>query len=111
MSGGYWDYKDSSLKSEIFGWSWSDDAPIKNVFEDKEISILVYDVFGLMHDFDWYKSGDTCEETWLKKKNEFKKKWFKRGRKDICKNIVDSSIEELRKELYKTFLGEEKVNE
>jgi len=37
MSGGCFNYIDSQLKSEIFGWS---DKP-RNVFKDKEISQLV----------------------------------------------------------------------
>ena len=72
MSGGRFDYKDSELKSEIYGWT---DEP-ENVFEDMEISELVWDVLDLIHDFDWYASGDTCKETYLKAKAEFKKKWF-----------------------------------
>lgn len=58
MSGGYFNYMDSQLKSEVFDWSdqWG------NAFEDQEISELVWDIFDLMHDFDWYKSDDTCAE-------------------------------------------------
>lgn len=43
------------------------------VFEDREISELVWDVFDLIHSYDWYASGDTCKETYLKGKAEFKK--------------------------------------
>ena len=64
MSGGRFEYIDGRLKDEIFGWT---DKP-GNVFEDKEISELVWDVLDLIHDFDWYASGDTCKETYLKKK-------------------------------------------
>lgn len=46
MSGGRFDYKDSSLKGEIYGWT---DKP-SNVFEDREISELVWDVLDLIHD-------------------------------------------------------------
>ena len=69
MSGGYFDYRDSYLKNEIFGWC-DDDNP-RNVFEDREISELVWDVLTLIHDFDWYKSDDTCKDTYLKKKAIF----------------------------------------
>ena len=100
MSGGRFNYQDSMLKTEIFGWS---DKPT-NVFEDREISALVFDVFDLIHDFDWYKSGDTSEEFWQKKKSIFKKKWFG-SRSARLKSIINESIEELRKELYDT-IGE-----
>ena len=98
MSGGRFDYTDSRLKSEIFGWS---DRP-SNVFEDREISELVWDVLDLVHDFDWYVSGDTCEETYLKAKSEFKKKWFD-NRGVRVRRIVDEALKQTRDELYKTF--------
>ena len=98
MSGGRFNYTDSTLKSEIFGWT---DIP-RNVFEDREISELVWDVLGLIHDYDWYASGDTCEETYLKAKAEFKKKWFS-NRGVRIRRIVDDAIEECKNELYETF--------
>jgi len=102
MSGGYFNYEDSNLKCEIFGFG----NTCTNVFEDKEISQLIYDVFDLIHDFDWYRSGDTCEDNWLKKKRAFKKKWlYKNSRETRTKEIIDSSIEELKQELYKTYLA------
>lgn len=100
MSGGRFDYCDSQLKSLIFGY---DDKCI-NRFEDKEISQLVFDVLDLIHDYDWYDSGDTCEETWLKKKAAFKKKWLRKNSEPArTKQIIDESIESLRKELYSSF--------
>lgn len=98
MSGGRFDYIDSRCKDEIFGWS---DKP-RNIFEDREISELIWDVFGLIHDYDWYASGDTCEETYLKAKAIFKKKWLKRDDERV-KRVVDNAIDEVRQELYKTY--------
>jgi hypothetical protein len=98
MSGGRFDYADSLLKDEIFGWT---DAP-KNVFEDREISELVWDVLDLIHDFDWYASGDTCKETYLKKKAEFKKKWLT-NRGVRVRRIVDDALKQAKDELYETF--------
>ena len=98
MSGGHFDYIDSRLKNEIFRW---DDKPC-NVFEDREISLLVWDVLDLIHDYDWYVSGDTCEETYLEAKEKFKKKWFS-NRGVRVRKIVDDAVNELRSELYKTF--------
>ena len=65
MSGGRFDYIDSRCKSEIFGW----DDRFRNVFEDREISELIFDVFDLIHDYDWYASGDTGEGKWLTAKD------------------------------------------
>ena len=99
MSGGRFDYKDQYLRDEIFGWrdAWC------NVFEDREISELVWDVLELVHDFDWYDSGDTCEDTWLKKKAAFKEKWLLNEGSDRVKRIIDDTIQEVKVELYKTF--------
>lgn len=108
MSGGRFDYKDSSLKSEIFGWT---DRP-SNVFEDREISELVWDVLNLIHDYDWYACGDTCKETYLKAKAEFKKKWLGGNRGVRVRRIVDDALSECRTELYETFgLSDEEVSE
>jgi hypothetical protein len=98
VSGGRFDYVDGRLKGEIFGWT---DKPI-NVFEDREISELVWDVLDLIHDFDWYASGDTCKETWLKAKGKFKKKWFS-NRGVRVRQIVDDALHQVRAELYETF--------
>lgn len=98
MSGGRFNYIDSSLKVEIFGWG---DKPT-NVFEDREISELVWDVFDLIHDFDWYVSGDTGKETYLKAKSDFKKKWFS-NRGVRIRQIVDDAIHQVKTELYETF--------
>ena len=98
MSGGRFDYVDSRCKSEIFGWA---DKPT-NVFEDKEISALIWDVFDLIHDYDWYASGDTCEETYLKAKAKFKQKWLKHDEKRV-RMVIDNAIDEVREELYKTY--------
>lgn len=98
MSGGRFDYVDSRLKDEIFGWP---DKP-SNVFEDREISELVWDVLDLIHDYDLYASGDTGKETYLKAKAKFKKKWFS-NRGVRVRTIVDEALKECKEELYETF--------
>lgn len=103
MSGGQFSYLDSQLKHEIFGWS---DKP-GNVFEDKEISALAWDLLDLIHEFDWYVSGDNSEEDYLQAKREFKAKWLAHD-SARCRQIVDEAIAEVRAELYKTFDIEEK---
>lgn len=103
MSGGRFDYADSRLKNEIFAYH---DEPY-NVFEDREISELVWDVLTLIHDYDWYASGDTCKDTYLKKKAAFKKKWFSNSGVRV-RRIVDDAVDELKRELYETFsIGED----
>ena len=98
MSGGRFCYVDSQLKSEIFGWV---DKP-RNVFEDREISELVWDVLDLIHEYDWYESGDTGKDDYLKVKRKFKNKWFGDSSKRQ-KKIIDEAIADLKKELYETW--------
>ena len=100
MSGGIFNYADGNLKSEMFGYG---DKPI-NVMEDDEVSELVWDVLNLIHDLDYYQSGDTCRETYIESKKEFKKKWFG-NRKIRIEKIVDKKIERLREEV-KEMIGE-----
>lgn len=104
MSGGKFDYKDMELQSEIFGCG---NKPT-NVFEDIEISELVWDTLNLIHDFDWYACGDTPEDNYLKAKAVFKKKWLS-DQEMRAKKIVDEAIAQLRDELYKTFLSTNKT--
>lgn len=98
MSGGNFNYVDATLKDEIYGWSdtWH------NVFEDREISELVWDILNLIHDYDLYVSSDTCKETYLNAKAEFKRKWLS-NRGVAVRRTIDTAIEELKAELYETY--------
>ena len=40
---------------------------------DRELNELVEDLAKLFHDREWYLSGDTCEDTWDKSRNDFYK--------------------------------------
>ncbi len=101
MSGGHFNYEDSQLKNTIF--DWEDKA--SNQFQDPEISELVFDVLTLIHDYDWYISGDTSRETWLEAKLDFKKKWLRKNNVDTLEKIIESRIEATRSEL-KEMLGD-----
>lgn len=99
MSGGHFNYLDSSLKNEMFGWS----DKFHNVLDDRELSELVWDILDLLHDYDWYISGDTGEDSWIGARKEFKDKWLNAERKDMVKRMIDDAVEECRKELYRTY--------
>lgn len=96
MSGGKFYGADTAARDTIFQYS---NEPI-NVFEDREISELVWDVFDLIQSLDYYKSHDTSSETYLKEKAEFKKKWLGGNRDLRIRKIVDEAIENLGLELY-----------
>lgn len=108
MSGGHFGYQNDSLCERItgeypdYGESGrknSKDAARNNRLEDAEISELVYDVFCLIHSYDWYFCGDTCKETYLEDVRLFKEKWFSAVRPARLKNYIDAKIDETRKEL------------
>lgn len=99
MSGGCFDYKDRALKDEIFGWS----GKFVNALEDREISEIVWDVFDLLYAYDYYASGDTGKDRWDEARKAFKEKWLLPERNEIVKRIVDSALDDARKELYDTF--------
>ena len=115
MSGGRFNYNDGTLFRDIFGWGIDYDYDLRrpendanrkeirrqNVFEDKEISELIYDVFCLIRSYDWYASGDTGEDDYQKDVKYFKKKWLAPTSDERYKEIVDKSIEECKEELYK----------
>ena len=63
---------------------------------------MIWDVFDLIHAYDWYASGDTGEEKYLKAKADFKKKWLKHDESRV-QMVIDDAIDEVRQELYKTY--------
>lgn len=114
MSGGHFNYDNDRLCEQIYGWRLSANygdrgfnksktARFINPLDDLVISELVFDVFCLLHSFDWYKSGDTCEETYRADVKRFKDKWLGRLSGDRVKEIVDDEIIRLHAELYKAF--------
>ena len=101
MSGGHFNYKDSDLKNEIFDW----EDKVTNQFEDLEISQLVFDVLELIHEYDWYISGDTGRENYLEAKRAFKKKWLRGNNVDTLREIIDDKLVATSLEL-KEMLGD-----
>lgn len=114
MSGGHWNYSNDTLANEIFGWGMSPDcgddgfsqskhAARINPMEDQEISEMLWDMFCLMHSYDWYRSADTCEETYRKDVERFKKKWLGKPIKARVQKVVSQELERVREEVYRTF--------
>ena len=122
MSGGHWDYGQCNLGYEMFPgcdvcYGLGDDSRSKysnytssvklarkiNPMEDKQLSELVFDVLCLVYSADWYKSGDTGEDTYLEDVKYFKQKWLKQKPENIVKSEIDKAIAETREGLYKSF--------
>lgn len=84
----------------------------ENPLGDPEISALVYDVFCLLHSYDWAESGDTDFDVYQKDVAIFKDRWFKRARVDRIKEMIDISTKKLKEELYMAFgLQPESISE
>lgn len=119
MSGGHFNYANDNLCEELFGWnmradygdngfSQSTKARRINPLEDAELSELVYDVFCLLHSYDWYVSGDTCPETYREDIKRFKQKWLKTTASQRCKRQIDLQLAECKNELYRIFDADDK---
>lgn len=120
MSGGLWNYENDSTAREIFGWNMSVDygnkgfsqsilARKRNPLEDKIISELVWDVFCLLHSFDWYSCGDTGEDTYKKDLKYFKNKWLKVTPNELVQREIDRTLVQARAELMCSLLDVEDV--
>ena len=113
MSGGHWMYQNDTVAQEIFGWNMSPDygergfkqaalARKSNPLEDKQLSELAWDLFCILHSYDWYASGDTGEETYREDVERFKRKWLRRSDGELARREIDVALEETRMELYET---------
>lgn len=126
MSGGCWNYMNDSTANEILGYhiyvGYGMDSERyeknyrmvvrENPLGDPEISALVYDVFCLLHSYDWAESGDTDFDVYQKDVAIFKDRWFKRARVDRIKEMIDISTKKLQEELYTAFgLQPESISE
>ena len=94
MSGGSYSYIYSTLSMEC-----------SNRMYDAEMNDLIEDLCDLLHDLEWWQSGDTSEERYRKALCEFKTKWFKGNRKERLKGYIDEQIGAVRSELY-SLIGE-----
>lgn len=120
MSGGTWNYANDTLAGDIFGWGMNVDyglnreehrisamrARIADPLEDKELSELVFDVFCLLHSYDWYTCADTGEDTYRADVKAFKDKWLKRSGQQRIKDEIEKALAETRINLYRDLLGE-----
>ena len=89
FSGGSYDYKyyvvDDYYNGKMF---------------DAELNDLINDLVKIMHDVEWWQSGDTLEEDYRESVKKFKNKWFGQTRSKRLKTIIDNELENKRKELY-----------
>lgn len=119
MSGGHFDYRNDNLCHDIFGWGISPDygdhgfsqsklARRVDPLDDILMSELVFDVFCVLHSYDWWQSGDTGEDTYRADVQRFKDKWLKKLPDDRIREIIDDELQAVSKRLYTSFIGGDK---
>lgn len=94
MSGGSYDYIFCKLQDECEGRMY-----------DAEMNDLITDLCKVLHDLEWWQSGDTSEDQYRHTLMEFKKKWFKANRKERLKGYIDEQIGIVKEQLY-NLIGE-----
>ena len=115
MSGGHFDYRNDNLCYDIFGWGISPNygdrgfeqsnlARQRDPLDDLIMSELVFDVFCILHSYDWYRSGDTCEDTYRADVQRFKDKWLKQIPDERVREIIDDELNVVRGRLYNAFV-------
>lgn len=96
MSGGSFGYLYSTMRYTYIGH-----------MEDRELDSLMMDLCELLHDLEWYVSGDTDEENYRESVRQFKNKWLGgKGRNKRLREIIEISCEELKQELIE-MIGEQ----
>lgn len=73
--------------------------------DDPEIKDLMTDLAELMHDLEWWQSGDYGRDSYEETLSKFKAKWFKGDRQERMKGYIDEQIGIVRSQLY-SLIGE-----
>lgn len=98
MSGGSMDYLCYKIENQL---SYVDDLEIKD---------LMTDLAELMHDLEWWQSGDYGRDSYEETLSKFKAKWFKGDRQERLKGYIDEQIGIVRSQLY-SLIGEPQESE
>ena len=99
MSGGSYSYIYSTLSMECEGRMY-----------DAEMNDLIEDLCEVLHDLEWWQSGDSSESSYRNTLTKFKSKWFKGDRQERLKGYIDEQIGIVRSQLY-SLIGEPQESE
>lgn len=66
---------------------------------DKEIKELMTDLAELMHDLEWWDSGDYSRADYEESLNDFKKKWFGDNRNYRLEKYINESLDDMKVEI------------
>ena len=96
MSGGSYNYEYYRIEEEYVG----------SMF-DAELDEMMKDLVEVLHDVEWWKSGDIGEDDYRKTVKAFKAKWFDSDRGERLKPIIERKINKVRKELMDMIGGDD----
>ena len=96
MSGGSYNYIYNRLLTECFGSMYDD-----------EMNDMIKDLCEVLHDLEWWQSGDTSAEEYRTTLAMFKKKWLHGDKETRLKNYIDEKLKIVKDELY-ALIGEGK---
>lgn len=94
MSGGSYNYIYIKLSAEC-----------ESEMYDAEMDDLIKDLCEVLHDLEWWQSGDYSEDQYRETVSEFKKKWFTGDRSSRLKSYIDDQLDTVRGQLY-SLIGE-----
>lgn len=73
---------------------------------DAEMDDLIRDLCKVLHDLEWWQSGDTSENTYRITLSAFKKKWLNSSERDKrLKGYIDEQMSLVKRQLY-NLIGE-----
>lgn len=74
--------------------------------DDKEIKDLLKDLAKLLHDLEWWQSGDYSSSSYYETLNEFKAKWFGNSRNYRLEQYITTTLDNMKIEIGR-LLGEQ----
>ena len=92
MSGGSFDYMYYRVEDTYSGR-----------MEDIELNKMIVDLCEVLHDLEWWQSGDTGEEDYRESVQKFKKKWFGKTQKERLTNAIEQETKDFEKRLKDAF--------
>ena len=66
--------------------------------EDDDLNGMMKEIIGLLHDLEWWNSGDYSEEQYRETVKKFKDKWFGKRDQNLLNNVLQK-IDKMREEI------------
>jgi len=73
----------------------------EDAMKDAEMNKIISDLIEVLHDLEWWQSGDNSEDVYRKTLNEFKIKWMRGFNTELLQKIINEEVEKTRVQLQK----------